>query len=193
MHDPAFPLPPNAFTSLRLLVSHNLMGSIIGKAGAKIKQIQDASGARMVASKEMLPQSTERVVEVQGAVDAVRAAVAEIGRCLVDDWERAGGTVQYHPGAGGDAGVLAGGIGAQTVSGGTGGVRRTSVGGRGPYADGPGEERRTSGQGAQAGEPAGRGPAGPGFGAAAPGADAHDPNLRSQSISIPSDMVGCIM
>ncbi|CAG8496384.1 12414_t:CDS:2 [Cetraspora pellucida] len=89
--------PPNAYTSVRLLISHNLMGTIIGRQGLKIKHIQDVSGARMVASKEMLPQSTERVVEVQGTVDAIRVAVWEIGKCLIEDNERGIGTVLYNP------------------------------------------------------------------------------------------------
>jgi len=94
---PAQRAPVSAVTSLRLLISHNLMGTIIGRQGLKIKQIQDVSGARMVASKEMLPQSTERVVEVQGIVDSIRVAIWEIGRCLVEDWERGVGTVLYNP------------------------------------------------------------------------------------------------
>ncbi|CAG8450504.1 6718_t:CDS:2 [Diversispora eburnea] len=89
--------PPNAFTSIRLLISHNLMGTIIGRQGLKIKHIQDVSGARMVASKEMLPQSTERVVEVQGSVESIRVAVWEIGKCLIEDNERSIGTVLYNP------------------------------------------------------------------------------------------------
>ena len=88
------PRPP----SLRLLVSHNLMGSIIGRNGAKIKSIQDNSGARMVASKDMLPQSTERVVEVQGSAENIEHAILDIGKALLDDWERGTGTVLYHPG-----------------------------------------------------------------------------------------------
>ncbi|KAG9559201.1 poly-binding protein 4, partial [Aureobasidium melanogenum] len=36
---------------VRLLISHNQMGTIIGRQGLKIKQIQDASGVRMVAQK----------------------------------------------------------------------------------------------------------------------------------------------
>src|SRR5579883_2413019 len=73
------------------------MGTIIGRQGLKIKHIQDVSGARMVASKEMLPQSTERVVEVQGTVEAIRVAVWEIGKCLIEDNERGIGTVLYNP------------------------------------------------------------------------------------------------
>jgi heterogeneous nuclear rnp K-like protein 2 len=188
LSDSSLPPPPvGAFTSIRLLISHNLMGTVIGRSGLKIKQIQDMSGARMVASKEMLPQSTERVVEVQGSVDAIKTAVHEIGKCLLEDWERGQGTVQYHPGAAGDAGVLAGGLGAQTVTGPTGGIRRTSVAaGFSAGAGGNFGERRTSRPSVSlgAGEPR-------------RGSEQlplpNDPNLRTQNISIPSDMVGCIM
>ncbi|KAJ1643093.1 RNA binding protein, heterogenous nuclear RNP-K like protein [Coemansia erecta] len=89
--------PPSLQTVVRILISHNLMGTIIGRQGLKIKHIQDASGARLVATKEMLPQSTERVVEVHGSVDSIRVAIEEIGKCLIDDWERGVGTVLYNP------------------------------------------------------------------------------------------------
>lgn len=35
------------------------MGSVIGKQGTKIKEIQEASGARLTAGEQMLPGSTE--------------------------------------------------------------------------------------------------------------------------------------
>src|ERR1700753_895565 len=73
------------------------MGTIIGRQGLKIKQIQDMSGVRMVAQKEMLPQSTERIVEVQGTPEGIEKAVWEIGKCLIDDAERGYGTVLYNP------------------------------------------------------------------------------------------------
>ena len=72
------------------------MGTIIGRQGLKIKQIQDASGVRMVAQKEMLPQSTERIVEVQGSPSGIEKAIWEIGKCLIDDHERGYGTVLYN-------------------------------------------------------------------------------------------------
>lgn len=194
LSDSSLPPPPvGAFTSIRLLISHNLMGTVIGRSGLKIKQIQDASGARMVASKEMLPQSTERVVEVQGAVEAIKTAILEISKCLLEDWERGQGTVQYHPGAAGDAGVLAGGLGAQTVTGPTGGIRRTSVAaGAGIFGNpgGFGGERRDSRvsrasiSGVSTTESRRPSEVSP---------IANDPNMRTQNISIPSDMVGCIM
>lgn len=244
-------LPSNGFCSLRLLISHNLMGTIIGRQGQKIKQIQDASGARMVASKEMLPQSTERVVEVQGNVEAIKHALREIATCVLEDWERAQGTVPYHPGAAGDQGVLAGGLGAQTVTGPTGGIRRTSLA-TGPFGLGdrrqsraapmPGGDRRQSEGAALAlangmaglnmNPFAGNGanpaatPFAPGYSAGpqqtlsatsanfssldplspaantafgAPASAISAPaqlvgaNLKTQNISIPSDMVGCII
>jgi heterogeneous nuclear rnp K-like protein 2 len=73
------------------------MGTIIGRQGIKIKHIQDVSGARMTAQKEMLPQSTERVVQVEGDAMAIRMAIWEIGKCLVDDWARGTGTILYNP------------------------------------------------------------------------------------------------
>ncbi|KAL1919733.1 uncharacterized protein VTP21DRAFT_1664 [Calcarisporiella thermophila] len=96
-HSGSLGSPPPTNLAIRLLISHNLMGTIIGRQGAKIKHIQDSSGARMTASKEMLPQSTERVVEVHGTVDAIRLAVLETGRCLLEDKERGVGTVLYNP------------------------------------------------------------------------------------------------
>ncbi|KAG8427239.1 RNA binding protein, heterogenous nuclear RNP-K like protein [Metarhizium acridum] len=78
----------NGTHPIKLLISHNQMGTIIGRQGLKIKHIQDVSGVRMVAQKEMLPQSTERIVEVQGTPDGIQRAVWEICKCLVDDWQR---------------------------------------------------------------------------------------------------------
>ncbi|WWC88704.1 uncharacterized protein L201_003617 [Kwoniella dendrophila CBS 6074] len=198
LSDSSLPPPPvGSFTSIRLLISHNLMGTVIGRSGLKIKQIQDLSGARMVASKEMLPQSTERVVEVQGSVDAIKTAVAEIAKCLQEDSDRGAGTVLYHPGAAGDAGVLAGGLGAQAVTGPTGGIRRTSVaaGFGNPFPTG---ERRGSAipRGSisgVAGGIAGGIAGGERRQSEAVSINLNDPNLRTQNISIPSDMVGCII
>lgn len=198
--DPALTVPPPTATTtiIRVLVSHNLMGSIIGRQGSKIKEIQDTSGVRMVASKEMLPQSTERVVEVQGAPDAIRVAIHEIGKCLMEDWERAHGTVLYQPGALGaegpsaayPGGALAGGFGASQ---GYGNARRSSA----PLgtANGnalPGSARRSSNYNSAGMEnPPHRSREGS-LGASLPPAST-DQVLRTQNISIPSDMVGCII
>src|SRR2546421_11857949 len=62
------------------------MGTIIGRSGLKIKHIQDVSGVRMVAQKEMLPQSTERIVEVQGTPEGIER---QFGK-LANAWSMTG-------------------------------------------------------------------------------------------------------
>ncbi|KAF9240859.1 hypothetical protein BU15DRAFT_73714 [Melanogaster broomeanus] len=152
-------------TSIRLLISHNLMGTIIGRNGLKIKAIQDISGARMVASKEMLPQSTERIVEVQGSPDAIGHAIEEIGKCLLEDWERGAGTVPFYPGVGDERS----------------GSRRPANG----FSSGDRSSRKPTGDAARRGSS----PSSP----QSPSTTQPPANLRTQNISIPADMVGCII
>ncbi|KAG0340853.1 RNA binding protein, heterogenous nuclear RNP-K like protein [Podila humilis] len=173
---PVNSLRPVAQTSsVRLLISHNLMGTIIGRQGLKIKHIQDTSSARMVASKDMLPQSTERVVEIQGSIDAIRIAIYEIGKCLVDDWERGAGTVLYNPSAPArNGGTPVGYTNTPAAGARTSFASRT---GNGSDFTRPREDNSTTFRPRP--EPA--------FGRAS------DANLRTQEISIPADMVGCII
>ncbi|KAH8120337.1 hypothetical protein DFH11DRAFT_1685669 [Phellopilus nigrolimitatus] len=166
---PTTPSPPSN-TSLRLLISHNLMGTIIGRGGLKIKDIQNDSGARMVASKDMLPQSTERIVEVQGSADSIGAAIEKIGQCLLEDWQRGQGTVLFHPGAGAEERASTG--------------RRPSNG----YPSGSfNGTRRTNGDRVRGSPP----PTPPQT--LPPTSPQQSANVRTQNISIPSDMVGCII
>ncbi|KDQ63638.1 hypothetical protein JAAARDRAFT_119610, partial [Jaapia argillacea MUCL 33604] len=166
--------PSSTHTSIRLLISHNLMGTVIGRSGQKIKAIQDSTGVRMVASKEMLPQSTERIVEVQGPIEAIGRAIEEIGKCLLEDWERGQGTVLYHPGAAGE----------ERTGGGRGDARRSST----AYSPSGEGYRGTNGESSQR-ESRDRGRTTP----PSPGSPSQPANLRTQNISIPSDMVGCII
>ncbi|KIS68071.1 uncharacterized protein UMAG_03654 [Mycosarcoma maydis] len=207
-------------TSVRLLISHNLMGTVIGRQGLKIKHIQDLSGARMVASKEMLPQSTERVVEVQGSVDAIRVAIHEIAKCLAEDWDRAQNVVLYLPGQGDGPGILAaGGMGGLQQQGSrrqggpaylAGAMSNMSLNSNSNagafhsnrqhnnHTNNSTGSRRTDpnavvtpGGGLVAGTTANSANAGEPNASAPPLVDAA--NLRTQNISIPSDMVGCII
>ncbi|KAI9004626.1 hypothetical protein BC832DRAFT_525901, partial [Gaertneriomyces semiglobifer] len=91
--DPASP----DHTTVRLLVAHQLMGSVIGKGGARIREIQEESGCRIVISKDMLPQSTERVVDVYGLVDQIEQAVFSVADCLMRDADRGVGVILYSP------------------------------------------------------------------------------------------------
>lgn len=173
----------NGTHPIKLLISHNQMGTIIGRQGLKIKHIQDVSGVRMVAQKEMLPQSTERIVEVQGTPEGIQRAVWEICKCLVDDWQRGTGTVLYNPV------VRTQGVGAPPISGGSSyvqdrvpysGSRVTRTGNGADFSNGgaPRYNRRSDSD------------------AAARGPPTHDENgeeIQTQNISIPADMVGCII
>lgn len=69
---------------LRLLIPHVLIGSIIGKGGSRIREIQEASGARLNASDSCLPMSTERSLVVMGVADAVHIATYYVGSTLLE-------------------------------------------------------------------------------------------------------------
>jgi heterogeneous nuclear rnp K-like protein 2 len=55
-------VPGSRAVTIKFMIPNSRMGSVIGKGGSKIKEIQDASGARLNASEGMLPGSTEVVV-----------------------------------------------------------------------------------------------------------------------------------
>ena len=98
---------------LRLLIPHILTGSIIGKSGVRIREIQEASGARLNASDACLPLSTERSLVVLGVADAVHIATYYIAVTLVEQLtERFGGPAAsaYATRSGGPAGVVPGGM-----------------------------------------------------------------------------------
>ena len=157
------------------------MGTIIGRQGLKIKHIQDVSGVRMVAQKEMLPQSTERIVEVQGTPEGIQKASWEIGKCLIDDWQRGTGTVLYNPAVRAEVGrngpLASPGAGASYA-----GNRSYNRTGNGTdFSDNTGNtyNRRSNSEVANRGPP--------------PTTTEDGEEIQTQNISIPSDMVGCII
>jgi heterogeneous nuclear rnp K-like protein 2 len=157
------------------------MGTIIGRHGLKIKQIQDATNVRMVAQKDMLPQSTERIVEVQGTPESIEKAVWEIGKCLIDDAERGYGTVLYNPvvRVQSSTGPLNGGSGGGSYSNGSGRMyNRTGHGD--DFRDAAPTYPRRSGSDATSRPPL-------------PTHTEDGEEIQTQNISIPSDMVGCII
>lgn len=98
---------------LRLLIPHILIGSIIGKSGVRIREIQEASGARLNASDSCLPLSTERSLVILGVADAVHIATYYVAVTLVEQLtERFGGPAAsaYATRSGGPAGVVPGGM-----------------------------------------------------------------------------------
>lgn len=63
-------VPGSRAVTIKFMIPNSRMGSVIGKGGTKIKEIQEASGARLNASETMLPGSTEvrLLVHVLGMV-----------------------------------------------------------------------------------------------------------------------------
>ncbi|KAF9265610.1 eukaryotic type KH-domain (KH-domain type I) [Marasmius fiardii PR-910] len=81
-------VPGSRAVTIKFMIPNSRMGSVIGKAGCKIKEIQEASGARLNASEGMLPGSTERVLSVAGVADAIHIATYYIGNILIEAQER---------------------------------------------------------------------------------------------------------
>lgn len=128
----------------------------------------------MVAQKEMLPQSTERIVEVTGTPEGIEKAIYDIAKCLVDDEQRAFGTVLYNP-------VARGSTGASPAGNGTSFAPRE----RSYNRTGDGADFASTNYSRPPRQDFNRGP---------PPTHTEDgEELQTQNISIPADMVGCII
>lgn len=99
-------LPGARAYTWRFVVPNARMGSVIGKGGTKIKEIQEASGARVQAGENMLTGSTERILTITGVADSVHIAVYYVGLVLAENQDRAAGNnLAYTPAAAGTSPV----------------------------------------------------------------------------------------
>ncbi|XP_057798853.1 protein BTR1-like isoform X2 [Salvia miltiorrhiza] len=85
------PPPPDSeekTTHIRFLLSNAEAGSVIGKGGSTINDIQSQSGARIQLSRnyEYFPGTSDRVVMVSGRVDDILKAVDLIMSKLMDEF-----------------------------------------------------------------------------------------------------------
>ncbi|KAL1532111.1 Protein btr1 [Salvia divinorum] len=85
------PPPPDSeekTTHVRFLLSNAEAGSVIGKGGSTINDIQSQSGARIQLSRnyEYFPGTSDRVVMVSGRVDDILKAVDLIMSKLLDEF-----------------------------------------------------------------------------------------------------------
>ncbi|KAF9089450.1 hypothetical protein BGX23_006693 [Mortierella sp. AD031] len=177
--------PEQESTVIRLLAGNHKMGSVIGKGGSKIKEVQEASGARLTASEELLPNSTERAVSITGVPDAIHIAVYHIGLILEEKTERdryaSANTVHYKPlsrDAYGPGGMY-GGYGSSSSRG--GGRDHSS------YYGGGG----SGGYGSHVHHAGPMAPYSQEYGMAAGGGSGG--NSQAQQIFIPNDMVGSVI
>ncbi|XP_022112865.2 heterogeneous nuclear ribonucleoprotein K isoform X1 [Pieris rapae] len=63
---------------IRLLIHQSRAGCVIGKAGSKIKELREKTGARLKIFSSPAPQSTERVVQLVGSGEAIAAGIREV-------------------------------------------------------------------------------------------------------------------
>uniref|UniRef100_A0A3P8R5Z0 K Homology domain-containing protein n=1 Tax=Astatotilapia calliptera TaxID=8154 RepID=A0A3P8R5Z0_ASTCA len=70
--------------TLRLVIPASQCGSLIGKGGAKIKEIRESTGAQIQVAGDLLPNSTERGVTISGNQDSVIQCVKLICTVILE-------------------------------------------------------------------------------------------------------------
>ncbi|XP_062441610.1 poly(rC)-binding protein 4 isoform X3 [Rhea pennata] len=83
--------------TLRLVIPASQCGSLIGKAGAKIREIRESTGAQVQVAGDLLPNSTERAVTVSGLPHTIVQCVRQICAVILESPPK-GATIPYHPG-----------------------------------------------------------------------------------------------
>ncbi|KAG5883843.1 hypothetical protein JTB14_000673 [Gonioctena quinquepunctata] len=72
---------------LRMMIHQNQAGCVIGKAGQKIKEIRDKTGARIKIFSNLAPQSTDRVIQIIGepskCIDTIREILTLIKQFML--------------------------------------------------------------------------------------------------------------
>ncbi|XP_063703066.1 poly(rC)-binding protein 3 isoform X3 [Culicoides brevitarsis] len=81
---------------IRLIVPASQCGSLIGKGGAKIKEIREVTGCSIQVASEMLPNSTERAVTLSGSAEAITQCIYHIC-CVMLESPPKGATIPYRP------------------------------------------------------------------------------------------------
>lgn len=64
--------------TLKMLVPQYAIGLLIGKKGARLKEVQLISGATLFAQPNMLPNSTERIMSIAGDAESIQIASHQI-------------------------------------------------------------------------------------------------------------------
>lgn len=82
---------------LRLLFPHTVMGYIIGKRGCRFREIEDSSAASLKASDQILPASTDRVLNINGVADAIHIATYYIAQTVIEHKQQLAKAIYYNP------------------------------------------------------------------------------------------------
>lgn len=82
---------------MKLLFPHPLMGYIIGKKGARFREIEENSALRLKLEERTLPQSTDRVLNVTGVADAIHIATYYILQTVLENKQLSNKCIFYNP------------------------------------------------------------------------------------------------
>lgn len=88
--------PPATSQEIRVLIHQSIVGGIIGRAGFKIKEIRDQSGANIKVYATCAPQSSDRCVALSGSGDKIVEALKLVFE-VVDATEIKGPDQPYDP------------------------------------------------------------------------------------------------
>lgn len=70
--------------TLRLLIPHQVIGYIIGKQGARFREIEDNSAAKLNASSHSMPFSTDRCLTIIGVADSIHIATYYVAQTVLE-------------------------------------------------------------------------------------------------------------
>ncbi|QLQ82087.1 hypothetical protein HG537_0G03420 [Torulaspora globosa] len=89
----------NVLNTVNLLISHHLMGCVIGKHGSRLREIEVLSAARLSASPQQLIMSNDRILSITGVADAVHIATYYVGQTIMNsnDGFKAKKAIFYQP------------------------------------------------------------------------------------------------
>jgi heterogeneous nuclear rnp K-like protein 2 len=83
--------------NLRLLFPHTIMGYIIGKKGSRFREIEENSAAALKANDQILPSSTDRILNITGVADAIHIATYYVAQTVIEHKQQLQKAVYYNP------------------------------------------------------------------------------------------------
>lgn len=203
---------PRDDPEIQMLIQQSQAGSVIGRGGSKIKSLREATHTNVKVFPDCLPESSERVVAIQGTSDHIVDCVQSVCETLRETPTK-GNISLYDPS---QVGSFHGDFGGGFNQGGGYGGGRNRGGGRGRG----GGRNRGGGGGGGRGFGGGGGGGGPNFGHGPmdggppggmfgggqmqgefpvdnynsnPGMQQFDPNTTTTQVTIPKDLAGSII
>lgn len=70
--------------NLRLLIPHQVIGYVIGKQGIRFREIEDNSAAKLSASSNSMPFSTDRCLTIAGVADSIHIATYYVAQTVLE-------------------------------------------------------------------------------------------------------------